>query len=115
MLNAELKSIDVKGTWLRDYMPENTTSHAVWITASVGVADSSAADSFQVLVCSTSWLDVQLRHVGEDGLAFDQVSWLGHQCVPTEFRSDQFWSQLKWVATAMELEGEDLVRLELPE
>jgi hypothetical protein len=58
---------------------------------------------------------IQFRYVGEDGLALDQLSWLGHRCAPAEFRSEQFWSQLKWVAAAMDLEGDDLARLELPE
>jgi hypothetical protein len=58
---------------------------------------------------------IQFRYVGEGGLALDQLSWLGHRCAPAEFRSEQFWSQLKWVAAAMDLEGDDLARLELPE
>lgn len=58
---------------------------------------------------------IQFRYVGEDGLALDQLTWLGHRCVPSEFRGEQFWSQLKWVAAAMNLEGDDLAHLELPE
>lgn len=58
---------------------------------------------------------IQFRYVGEDGLALDQLSWLGHRCAPADFQSDQFWSQLKWVTVAMDFEGEDLASLELPE
>lgn len=58
---------------------------------------------------------IQFRYVGEDGLALDQLSWLGHRCSPTEFRSEQFWSQLKWIATAMGLEDNDLAYLNLPD
>lgn len=58
---------------------------------------------------------IQLRYVGEEELAIDSLSWLGRSCDATSFRSNQFWSQIKWVASAMNLDGEDLARLELPE
>ena len=58
---------------------------------------------------------IQFRYVGEEGLAIEQLAWLGHRCDAAEFRSEQFWSQMKWVAAAMDLDGDDLAVLELPE
>jgi len=57
---------------------------------------------------------IQFRYVGEEGLALESLSWLGRMCDAGLFRSDQFWSQMKWLASACGFEGEDSARLELP-
>lgn len=57
---------------------------------------------------------IQFRYVGEEGLAIETLSLLGRMCDAKLFRSDQFWSQMKWLASACGLEGDDLARLKLP-
>jgi len=79
-----------------------------------GSYDRVAAFARQWKAGQLEWVNSASKRTGEDCLALDQLSWLGHRCAPTEFRSDQFWSQLKWVAAAMELEGEELAHLKLP-
>lgn len=58
---------------------------------------------------------IQFRYVGEEGLALESLSWLGRTCNVGAFRNSQFWSQMKWLASACGFEGEDLARLELPQ
>lgn len=58
---------------------------------------------------------IQFRYVGEEGLALESLSWLGRMCDPGLFRSNQFWSQMKWLAFACGFEGDDLARLKLSE
>jgi hypothetical protein len=58
---------------------------------------------------------IQFRYVGEEGLALESLSWLGRMCEVGAFRSQQFWSQMKWLASACGFEGEDLARLALPQ
>jgi len=58
---------------------------------------------------------IQFRYAGEDRLALESLSWLGHMCDARKFRSNQFWSQMKWLGSACALEPDDLARLELPE
>ncbi len=57
---------------------------------------------------------VQLRYVGELLLALECLAGLGRTCNPSSFRTDQFWSQLRWVAGEMRLTTEELEKLELP-
>ena len=57
---------------------------------------------------------VQLRYVGELGLALEYLAGLGHQCSSTGFKAPQFWSQLKWVAQKMELSATDMEELAFP-
>lgn len=77
------------------------------------VGDANPQSRGELLSALTAY--IQFRYVGEDELALEQLCWLGHRCAPAEFRSQQFWSQLKWVATTMDLAGDDLTRLELPD
>jgi hypothetical protein len=58
---------------------------------------------------------IQFRYVGEEGLALENLSWLGRMCDVRLFRSNQFWLQMKWLALEFKLEGDDFARLELPE
>jgi hypothetical protein len=81
-------------------------------TAITRAGDANPEGRGELLNALTAY--IQFRYVGEDGLALEQLSWLGHRCAPAGFRSEQFWSQLKWVAAAIDLEGDDLARLELP-
>lgn len=57
MLKAKVKSVDVNGTRLADYLPPDLSCFGVWLTASIGETDSAGADFFQFLVCSSTWLD----------------------------------------------------------
>jgi hypothetical protein len=57
---------------------------------------------------------MQLRYVGERLLALEHLAGLGRACNPGLFRSEQFWSQLRWVAGEMRLTSEELENLELP-
>lgn len=75
--------------------------------------ESSPKNCGELLNALTAY--IQFRYVGEEGLAIEQLAWLGHQCDAAEFPSEQFWSQMKWVAAAMELDGDDLAVLKLPE
>jgi len=36
-------------------------------------------------------------------------------CDAGTFQSNQFWSQMKWLASALGFEGDDLAGLELPQ
>lgn len=74
---------------------------------------SEPAKAVQLLNELTSY--IQFRYVGEEGLALESLSWLGRMCDVKAFRSNQFWSQMKWLASACGFEGEDLARLELPQ
>lgn len=56
---------------------------------------------------------VQLRYVGELLLALEYLAGLGRRCRPADYRSEQFWPQLWWVAGRMQVRGEALDRLEL--
>lgn len=58
---------------------------------------------------------VQFRYVGELFLAAESLVWLGRACNSVEFRSKQFWMQMRWVASKLELSSEDLAKLESPE
>ena len=57
---------------------------------------------------------VQLRYVGELGLALEYLAGLGNLCAPDLFRSRQFWSQLRWVADRMELTSGEIEKLRFP-
>lgn len=57
---------------------------------------------------------VQLRYVGELGLALEYLAGLGKLCAPDLSRSRQFWSQLRWVADKMELTSAEIEKLEFP-
>ena len=46
---------------------------------------------------------IEFRYVGELGLAFESLAELGHACAVASFRSEQFWSQLDWVATQLSM------------
>lgn len=76
--------------------------------AGIANADSAA----KLLHELTSF--VQFRYVGELALALEYLASLGRHCEQSEFRSNLFWRQLRWVAEHMGLEGEDLERIELP-
>ena len=82
-------------------------------TAIARAGESRPEDSGKLLNALTAY--IQFRYVGEEGLAIEQLVWLGHRCDAAEFRSEQFWSQMKWVAAAMDLDGDDLAVLELPD
>jgi hypothetical protein len=74
---------------------------------------SGPAKAVQLLNELTSY--IQFRYVGEEVLVIESLSWLGRMCDVGAFRSNQFWSQMKWLASACGLEGEDLARFELPQ
>jgi hypothetical protein len=54
---------------------------------------------------------VQLRYVGEIGLALEYLAGLGKLCDPDSFRNQQFWAQLRWVADTMKLTSEEIEKL----
>jgi len=56
---------------------------------------------------------IELRYVGETLLALEYLAGIGRSCDPMAFRSSQFWQQLKWVASQMNLTREEPQRLEL--
>lgn len=62
----------------------------------------------QLLTELASYL--QLRYVGETGLALEYLAGLGQQCAPTS----QFWNQLRWVAVQLKLNEQELAALGLP-
>lgn len=82
-------------------------------TAIARSGESSPESSGELLNALTAY--IQFRYIGEEGLAIEQLAWLGHRCDAAEFRSEQFWLQMKSVAAAMDLDGYDLAVLELPE
>jgi hypothetical protein len=82
-------------------------------TAIARAGESGSENCGELLNALTAY--IQFRYVGEEGLAIEQLAWLGHRCDAAEFRREQFWSQMKWLAAAMYLDGEDLAVLELPE
>jgi hypothetical protein len=57
---------------------------------------------------------VQLRYVGELGLALEYLAELGSLCSPDLFQSRQFWSQLRWLAEKIELTPEKIAKLGFP-
>lgn len=73
---------------------------------------SEPAKAVQLLNELTSY--IRFRYFGEEGLALESLSWLGRMCDAGAFQSNQFWSQMRWLASACGLEDEDLARLELP-
>ena len=81
-------------------------------TAIARAGESRPANCGELLSALTAY--IQFRYVGEEGLALEQLAWLGHRCAAAEFRSEQFWSQVTWVAAEMDLGGDDLAVLELP-
>lgn len=74
---------------------------------------SEPAKALQLLTELTNY--IQFRYVGEEGLALESLSSLGQMCDAGTFQSNQFWSQMKWLASALGLEGNDLAGLELPQ
>lgn len=74
---------------------------------------SEPAKAVQLLSELTNY--IQFRYVGEEEFALESLSWLGHMCDVRAYRSNQFWSQMKWLASACGFEGEDLARLQLPQ
>jgi hypothetical protein len=82
-------------------------------TAIARAGESSPENCGELLNALTAY--IQFRYVGEEGLAIEQLAWLGHRCDAAEFRSEQFWSQMKWVAAAMGLYGDDLAVLKMSE
>jgi hypothetical protein len=59
----------------------------------------------------TSYL--RFRYVGELALAAECLASLGHACDSPGFRSKQFWTQLRWVASQMDLSSAELAKLGL--
>jgi hypothetical protein len=82
-------------------------------TAIARAGDTSSAKCSQLLRELTSY--VQFRYVGEYELALESLAFLGRSCDAGSFRAEQFWSQLRWVASEMQLTGDDLARIQLPE
>lgn len=76
-----------------------------------GTADPTQAQ--RLLHELTSY--VQFRYVGELLLAAEYLASLGRACDSGDFRSTQFWNQMRWVASQMALSAEDLAKLELPD
>jgi hypothetical protein len=85
----------------------NLISDAV---AEMGKADSSRAG--QLLGEFTSYL--RLRYAGELLLATEYLAGLGHACDPASFNGAQFWAQLRWIASEMDLTPQELAELDLP-
>jgi hypothetical protein len=56
---------------------------------------------------------ISLRYVGELVLALEYLVGLGNLCNEDNFRSSQFWSQIRWVADDMGLSSEEKQRLEI--
>ena len=46
---------------------------------------------------------VRLRYHGEPELALEWLASLAHKCSPEDYRQEQFWSQLQWIAQQMGL------------
>jgi hypothetical protein len=76
-----------------------------------GTADPAQAQ--RLLHELTSY--VQFRYVGELLLAAEHLASLGKACNSREFRSTQFWNQMRWVASQMALSAEELAELGLPD
>lgn len=81
--------------------------------AIAAAGQSEPAKAVLLLNALTSY--IRFRYVGEEGLALESLSYLGHMSDAGLFQSEQFWSQMKWLASACGFEGKDLSRLELPE
>lgn len=64
--------------------------------------------SQELLVALTSY--VQFRYVGEFGLAFEQLAVLGTRSGELLQLREQFWAQMRWVATAMQLPAAEIER-----
>jgi hypothetical protein len=76
-----------------------------------GEASREQANRLLADLCSY----VQLRYVGEPLLALEYLVSLGRACDPKDFRSQQFWRQLNWIAEQMSLTNEQWQSLGLPE
>jgi hypothetical protein len=57
---------------------------------------------------------VRFRYVGELQLALEMMADLGNMCGTQLTSPQQFWHQLQWIATKMELEGEEYSTLSIP-
>ena len=78
----------------------------------VGLADhvkqqpNDAAPLLQSLT-----LYVTLRYAGELRLALDELAGLGLRCKGSQFPREQFWAQVKWLATDLKLTPGDYEKL----
>lgn len=64
--------------------------------------------SQELLAALTNY--VQFRYVGELGLAFEQLAFLGASSDELSRRREQFWAQMRWVATALQLPAAEIER-----
>ena len=57
---------------------------------------------------------IQLRYVGETGLALEALVHLAHEYDAASFRSQQFWTQVRWLSNGMRLSSQEFEELRIP-
>ncbi len=80
------------------------------LSAGVEAQAQTHASSAQELAISLARY-TQFRYVGELGLAYGELLFLGSKCENNEFQRMQFWSQLDWAGQQMQLSPIDVGKL----
>lgn len=95
--------------------PEEALDFACSLLTGGLVAESDAnPGAAQELLASLAHY-IQLRYVGELGLALEELSQLGQRCKNISFQREQFRTQLRWVAETIGLSEKEIAQLHLLE
>jgi len=84
-MKAEAKtfhSIEIE-SFLDDYRPADISNFGTWIRVTIGTSGSPAADDFEILVCTPTWLDSYIE--GEK----DGVAWGRHMLIVSHYDVDK--------------------------
>ncbi len=76
-----LKGLEVAGDYLNDHQPRDADCFELWVTLSVGPADTDGATIYQLCICTPKWLE-QCFEVNEKNNA---VRWGRHMLVIAKF------------------------------
>jgi hypothetical protein len=77
----------------------------------IGIAQLSPEKAPETLIHFAQY--VQFRYAGELELALEYLSDIGHMLPQEQFRSEQFWAQMYWVAQRMGLDPTQMEELKI--
>ncbi|CAE6748596.1 hypothetical protein R69927_02799 [Paraburkholderia domus] len=92
---------------LDDFRPADISNFGTWIRVGIGTSGSPAADNFEILVCTPTWLDSYIE--GEK----DGAAWGRHMLIVSHYDVDQIKRAVErlvsrcgsddWVSTAQKI------------
>ncbi|MGQ7933116.1 immunity 8 family protein [Paraburkholderia sp. D1E] len=69
--------------------PEELDNFGLWFCISIGPAGTEAADNYQLLVCTPTWLSAYVEHEK------DFAAWGRHMLIVSEFNADRIGASIE--------------------